>query len=75
MAFGVILFPFKIPSCHDMSRNPPPKSHLPSLCHDILEIQQVELPHDFTSIYFLSKIFSAFYFDPWRFTKELPFLL
>ena len=53
----------------------PPKSHSPSLCQIKLQIQQVELPHDFSSIYFLSKIFSASYFGSWRFTKELPFLL
>ena len=75
MAFGVILFPFKnlLLPWHEWKS--PPKSHLPSLCQDILQIQQVEPPHEFSSIYFLSKIISALYFGSWRFTKELPFLL
>ena len=47
----------------------------PSLDHDIPQIQQVEPLHIFVSIYFPSKTISAFYLDPWRFTKELPFLL
>ena len=72
--FGVIFSPFQKSLMPWHEWKSPPKSHLPSLCQDILQIQQVEPPHDFSSIYFLSKIFSSFYFSSWRFTKELPFL-
>ena len=50
MAFGVILSPFKIPSCHDMSGNPLPKA----------------IPHPCIKVYFKSSklnlpiIFSPF---------------
>ena len=75
MAIGVIFSPFKNPLMPWHEWKPPPISHLPSLCQHILQIQQVEPPHNFSSIYFLSKIISALYFGYWRFTKELPFLL
>ena len=75
MAFGMILFHFQ------KSLLPWPKckstliSLSSSLDHDVLQIQLVEPLHIFISIYFLSKTISAFYLDPWRFSKELPFLL
>ena len=75
MAFGVIFSPFQnlLLPWHEWKS--PPKSHSPSLCQVILQIQQVEPPHNFSPIYFLSKIISTFYSSSWRFTKELPFLL
>ena len=60
MAFGMILSPFSKSLLPWHEWKSPPKSLSPSLCQVILQIQQVEPPHDFSSIYFLSKIISAF---------------
>ena len=55
MAFGVIFSSFKNPLLPWHEWKSPPKSHLPSLRQDILQIQQVELPHDFSFHLFLIK--------------------
>ena len=62
-------------SCHDLCANPLPQTLSPSLDHDTHQIQQVEPLHIIISIYLSSKTIYAFYLDPWRFSKELPFLL
>ena len=75
MAFGVIFSPFQNPLLPWPKCKSPPISLSSSLDHDLLQNQQVGPLHIFISIYFLSKTISAFYPDPWRFTKELLFLL
>ena len=75
IAFGMIFFHFQKFLLPWPKGKFPPISLSSSLDHDMLQIQQVEPLHIIISIYFLSKTISAFYLDPWRFTKELPFLL
>ena len=75
IAFGMILFHFQKFLLPWPKGKSPPISLSSSLDHDMLQIQQVEPLHIIISIYFLSKTISASYLDPWRFTKELLFLL